>query len=263
MATRPVDELNIIERFGPHLARCAASGFRHRRARSPGTTHCCFCGQQCGIQLKVKDNEVIGFEPWEEFPFNRGNALPEGRQALPAGRAPRSAAHGAAARRAAPADSAPSPTTQAIRRVASEIQRIQSAYGPDAFARARRREPDHREDVPDGKVRPRVPEDAIHRLQRPAVHGERRRRQQEGVRHRPGANPWRDMLGAEVIWVAGANIAECAPITTNYIWQAREQRREDHRAVDPRMTPIARTCDLFLPVQARARRRRCSTACCT
>jgi hypothetical protein len=28
-------------------------------------THCCFCGQQCGIQLKVRNNEVIGFEPWE------------------------------------------------------------------------------------------------------------------------------------------------------------------------------------------------------
>jgi assimilatory nitrate reductase catalytic subunit len=35
-------------------------------------THCCFCGQQCGIQLKVRGNQVVGFEPWEEFPFNRG-----------------------------------------------------------------------------------------------------------------------------------------------------------------------------------------------
>ena len=41
-------------------------------------THCCFCGQQCGIQLKVKDNEVIGFEPWEEFPFNHGMLCPKG-----------------------------------------------------------------------------------------------------------------------------------------------------------------------------------------
>ena len=41
-------------------------------------THCCFCGQQCGIQLKVRDNEVIGFEPWEEFPFNRGMLCPKG-----------------------------------------------------------------------------------------------------------------------------------------------------------------------------------------
>ena len=39
-------------------------------------THCCFCGQQCGIQLKVKDNRVVGFEPWEEFPFNQGKLAP-------------------------------------------------------------------------------------------------------------------------------------------------------------------------------------------
>ena len=41
-------------------------------------THCCFCGQQCGIQLKVRDNRVIGFEPWEDFPFNRGMLCPKG-----------------------------------------------------------------------------------------------------------------------------------------------------------------------------------------
>jgi nitrite reductase/ring-hydroxylating ferredoxin subunit len=41
-------------------------------------THCCFCGQQCGIQLKVRENEVLGFEPWEDFPFNRGMLCPKG-----------------------------------------------------------------------------------------------------------------------------------------------------------------------------------------
>ncbi len=35
-------------------------------------------------------------------------------------------------------------------------------------------------------------------------------------------NPWADMIGSEVIWVAGSNVAECSPITTNYFWQARE-----------------------------------------
>ena len=62
-------------------------------------------------------------------------------------------------------------------------------------------------------------------------------------------NPWSDMVGTEVIWVAGSNVAECSPITTNYVWQAREHGREDHRRQDPRITPIARTCDLFLPVK--------------
>ena len=62
MATVPVDELKIIEQFGPHLARM--SGERLSTAGEPDRlvkTHCCFCGQQCGIQLKVKDNEVNTF----------------------------------------------------------------------------------------------------------------------------------------------------------------------------------------------------------
>ena len=62
------------------------------------------------------------------------------------------------------------------------------------------------------------------------------------------ANPWSDILGSDVILVVGANIAECAPITTNYVWQAREQGAKV-MVVDPRITPIARTCDLFLPVK--------------
>ena len=61
-------------------------------------THCCFCGQQCGIQLKVRDNEVIGFEPWEEFPFNRGMLCPKGVKRYLQGSHPDRLAHRAAAR---------------------------------------------------------------------------------------------------------------------------------------------------------------------
>src|SRR5262245_61018335 len=62
------------------------------------------------------------------------------------------------------------------------------------------------------------------------------------------ANPWSDILQSEVIWISGANVADCAPITTNYVWQARE-RGARVIVVDPRITPLARTCDLFLPVK--------------
>src|SRR5574339_14215 len=79
MAEIPVDPLRIINRFGPHLS--SMTGVRLSTSVEPERlvkTHCCFCGQQCGIQLKVRDNEVIGFEPWEEFPFNRGMLCPKG-----------------------------------------------------------------------------------------------------------------------------------------------------------------------------------------
>ena len=84
MATLPVEPLKIIQAFGPH--RSEMSGVSRSTSVEPDKlvkTHCCFCGQQCGIQLKVKDNEVIGFEPWEEFPFNKGKLCPKARSRRP------------------------------------------------------------------------------------------------------------------------------------------------------------------------------------
>src|SRR5262245_39896538 len=74
------DQLNnISERFGPHPAYSAGAQLATNvEPDKIVKTHCCFCGQQCGIQLKVKDNVVIGFEPWEDFPFNQGMLCPKG-----------------------------------------------------------------------------------------------------------------------------------------------------------------------------------------
>jgi len=63
------------------------------------------------------------------------------------------------------------------------------------------------------------------------------------------ANPWSDIPKAKVILVAGANVAECAPITTDYLWQARE-RGSKLIILDPRLTPIARNADLYMPVRS-------------
>src|SRR5689334_22181893 len=79
MAAEPPLSPELLAKFGP--LRAYPTGRRIDAAVDPDRvvkTHCCFCGQQCGIQLKVKDNEVIGFEPWEDFPFNRGMLCPKG-----------------------------------------------------------------------------------------------------------------------------------------------------------------------------------------
>src|SRR5215469_15935533 len=135
MATLAVSPAAITERFGPHPS--ASTGMRLDPGIVPDKaveTHCCFCGQQCGIQLLVKDNEIIGFEPWMEFPFNQGKLCPKGVKRY----------------------------LQGSHRDRSHSEELRSV----SLCLPHRREPDRGEGLPDGQVRPGLPEDGQHRLQR-------------------------------------------------------------------------------------------------
>src|SRR5689334_19885199 len=96
-------------------------------------THCCFCGQQCGIQLKVKDNEVVGFEPWDDFPFNRGMLCPKGVKRYLQGAHPDRLLTALQRDPGSPSGFSPMGYEEAIRRVASEIERIQKQHGNSAI----------------------------------------------------------------------------------------------------------------------------------
>src|SRR5436190_10395552 len=79
VARIPVTEEALIAQYGPHLNETPAGGWGAAgEADKLVKTHCCFCGLQCGIQLKVKENQVVGFEPWEDYPVNRGMLCPKG-----------------------------------------------------------------------------------------------------------------------------------------------------------------------------------------
>jgi assimilatory nitrate reductase catalytic subunit len=249
VATLPADPLSIIEHFGPHRAyadrpRFAAAGEPDRLVK----THCCFCGQQCGIQLKVKDNAVVGFEPWEEFPFNKGMLCPKGVKRYLQGSHPDRLLTAYRRDPDAPFGFRPLPYEEAIRRVASEIERIQKAHGPSAFAVLSGASLTTEKAYLMGKF-------ARVCLKTPYIDYNGRlcmvsaaaaNKLAFGIDR--AANAWDDILSAEVVWISGANIAECAPITTHYVWQARENGARVI-VVDPRITPVARTCDLFLPVK--------------
>lgn len=246
---QPSLDLDTIREFGP--SRAYVADLRLDTSVEPDRyvkTHCCFCGQQCGMQLKVKDNTIVGVEPWYEFPFNKGMMCPKGvkrylQQAHPdrlVSAYEKDATSSSGFRKLGYED--------AIRRTAEAIDRIQREHGRDAFAVLSGASLTTEKTYLMGKF--------AHMCLRTAnidyngrlcmVSAAAGNKKAFGIDR--AANPWSDILGAEVVLVAGANVAECAPITTNYIWQARE-----HGAkviiVDPRITPIARTCDLFMPVK--------------
>ncbi len=236
---RPAEEL--AREYGPHLNYSMPGGPADRLAK----THCCFCGQQCGIQLKVRENRVIGFEPWEDFPFNRGMLCPKGVKRYMQDSHPDRLLDpllrtGGGFRKAT--------WDEALEFTARRLREIQAQHGRDAVAVYGGASLTTEKAYLMGKFA-RVALGTRHidyngRLC--MVSAGTAYKGALGVDRAP--NPWSDIAKAEVLMAIGANIGECAPITTDYIWRAR-----DHGArlivADPRLTPIARNADLFLPVR--------------
>ena len=249
MATLPVDTTKIIEQFGPHLSR--ASGQRLDPGSAPDRvvkTHCCFCGQQCGIQLLVKDNQVIGFEPWMEFPFNQGKLCPKGVKRYLQGAHPDRLLTAYRRDPAMASGFSPMPYAEAIQRVADEIEHVQSQHGRDAFAVLTGASLTTEKAYLMGKFARMCLKTANidYNGRLCMVSAAAANKKAFGIDR--AASPVADILTADVIWISGANIAECAPITTDYVWQARE-RGAKIICVDPRITPLARTVNLFLPIK--------------
>jgi assimilatory nitrate reductase catalytic subunit len=242
-------DLNTIEQFGPHLAFSSGSRLETDiEAEKLVKTHCCFCGQQCGIQLKVRENTVIGFEPWYDFPFNKGKLCPKGVKRYLQGAHPDRLLTAYVRDGAADSGFSALPYDAAIARVASEIDRIQGAYGNSAFAILSGASLTTEKTYLMGKF-------ARMCLKTPYIdYNGRLCMVSAGAANKKAfgidrsANPWSDIVSAKVVWIAGSNIADCSPITTDYVWQAREHGAKII-VVDPRITPIARTADLFLPIK--------------
>ncbi|MBX3025203.1 molybdopterin oxidoreductase family protein [bacterium] len=246
MAMLPCSSEQLIDAFGPHLNFEPPGGFAARGTPDRAVeTHCCFCGQQCGVKLLVKDEKVVGVEPWEEFPFNRGKLCPKGvkrylqnnhpdRLLRPLVRSGRGFA--------------PVGWDEALDLVAERLARIQRHHGNDAVAVLGGASLTNEKAYLMGKFA---------RLALRTRHIDYNGRlcmvsagagnlKAFGIDR--AANPWADIAAADLIMVLGSNVSECSPITTDYIWRARD-RGARLIVVDPRLTPIARTADLFLPVR--------------
>ena len=246
MATLPLPEHELIEQFGPHLNYEPPGGWStNAEPDRLVKTHCCFCGVQCGIQLKVRNDRVVGFEPWEDFPVNQGKLCPKGVKRYLQNNHP---------------DRILSPLIrtdrgfrqadwdEAMPLVVDQIRRIQDHYGKDAFAVLSGASLTNEKSYLMGKF-------ARLALQTANIdYNGRLCMVSAGAANKlafgidRAANPWSDIPLSQLVLISGSNVGECFPILTDYIWRARDTGAK-LIVIDPRMTPIARTADLFLPVR--------------
>ena len=248
MAKPPVPLQELNEKFGPHLNFTPPGGWDKSARLGPDKlvkTHCSFCGMQCGIQLKVYENKVVGFEPWEEFPFNRGMLCPKGvKRYLQGDHADRLLTPLIRTEQGFK----PISYEEALDTTARRISEIRDKYGPDAVA------------IYGGASMVTEKAYVLGKFARVAIgtknidYNGRLCMVSAGTAYRltfgidRATNPWTDLAQAKVVLIAGSNTADCAPITTHYLWQCRENGGK-LIVVDPRMTPITRNADLILPVR--------------
>jgi len=193
----------------------------------------------------VRENTVIGFEPWEDFPFNRGMLCPKGVKRYLQGSHPD--------RLLVPmvrTETGFQKTSwdEALGLTARRLKEIQDQYGRDAVAVLGGASLISEKSYLLGKFA-RVALGTRHidyngRLC--MVSAGTAYKLALGVDRNP--NPWSDIPEAQVVIVAGSNVAECFPITTDYLWRMRDNGGK-LIVVDPRRTPICRNADLYLPVK--------------
>lgn len=206
-------------------------------------THCPFCGVQCGMYLRVADGKVFGVEP-RDHDINKLKLCPKGVTAYQQVNHPDRLTQPLMRDRRGES-LRPVSWDEALDRVVSEIKRIQETYGRDAFA------------VYSGSSLTTEKAYLMGKFARVAlgtkhidyngrlcmVSAAAANRKAFGLDR--SANPWADMLLTDVILVAGANVAECFPVATQYFWGARD-RGAKLIVVDPRETAMARTADIHV-----------------
>ena len=208
------------------------------------STHCSFCGVQCGMHLRVSEGTVIGVEPRMDTP-NRGKLCPKGvaayQQIHHPDRLTYPLVRDADGLRRASWD-------EALDRVVSGFQRIQNAHGKDAVATYGGASLSTEKTYVLGKFA---------RIGLGTRHTDYNGRMcmvsagsanfaAFGVDRTP--NPISDMAEADVALVLGANVGETFPVYIRHYWNLLD-RGGTLVVVDPRETALSRMAKIHLPVR--------------
>jgi assimilatory nitrate reductase catalytic subunit len=210
-------------------------------------THCCFCGVQCGMYLRVKDGRVVGVEARDD-PHNQGSLCPKGIVAYQQVGHPERLRHPLVRRGGKGGRLERASWDEALDLVVRRWKELAAAHGPESIAVYGGSSMTNEKCYLVGKfgrVALRTPHvDYNGRLCMSSAAAAYARA--FGIDRAP--LPMTDIPLAKCLLVVGSNVAECFPVLTSWLWRARD-RGAKLVVVDPRETATARTADLWLPVK--------------
>ena len=236
----------IVKEFGPHLHDAPHDGWRSDRIIDRVVpTHCPYCAVQCGMNLLVEKEHVVGFEPRYDFPVNEGRLCPKGVTAYLQVHHPDRLLYPLIKRNGMFERAS---WDEALGLVVSKLKELQAAHGKDAIG------------VYSGSSLTTEKTYLMGKFARAGlgtryvdyngrlcmVSAAAGNNKAFGIDR--AANPWSDIPEAEVLLIAGANCAETFPVLNKFLWQQRDNGGR-WIIVDPRETPTARQGDLHLQLK--------------
>ncbi|HEY8559233.1 MAG TPA: formate dehydrogenase subunit alpha [Pyrinomonadaceae bacterium] len=236
----------IIERFGPHLHDAPEGGWQADRVIDKVVpTHCPYCAVQCGMNLLVEKNKVVGFEPRYDFPVNEGRLCPKGVTAYLQNHHPDRLLHPLIKRNG---EFQEAKWDEALDLIATKFKEIQARYGKNAIGIYSGSSLTTEKTYMMGKfARAGLGTKYIDYNGRLCmVSAAAGNNKAFGIDR--AANPWADIPLAEVLILAGANCAETFPVLNKFLWQQRDNGGR-WIVIDPRETPTARQGDLHLQLK--------------
>ncbi len=211
-------------------------------------THCCYCGMQCGMHLRVNkaSGKVVGVEPRYDFPVNEGKMCPKGVTAYQTVHHPDRLTTPLIRKNG---KLEPASWEEALNLVAGKIREIQGKHGRDAFGLFGGVSMTNEKCYLAGKfARVAVKTANIDYNGRFCMSAAAAGANKTFGIDRGMFNPWSDILDAQVLLISGSNTAECHPTAIRYLWRARDKGAR-MIVIDPRETPTARVADVHLQLR--------------
>ncbi|MFS0636464.1 molybdopterin oxidoreductase family protein [Mesobacillus foraminis] len=209
------------------------------------TTHCCYCGMQCGMHIRVneKTNKVVGVEPRYDWVLTRGKMCPKGVTAYQTVDHPDRIKRPLIKKNGQFVESS---WEEALDLIERKFKEIQSSCGKDAVGVYGGVSMTNEKCYLVGKyARVGLGTRYIDYNGRYCMSSAAGGFNKTLGMDRGSTLPWTELEHSDCFFMSGTNTAECHPTSIQWFWKAKDKGAKLIVA-DPRETPTARVADVHL-----------------